>query len=275
MATNPLQQYFRQPKIFISLPSQGIYNKPGSIAVDPSRIPVFGMTGMDEILLKTPDALLAGESTVSVIQSCCPGIADAWDLSSLDIDLVLAAVRIATYGSELTIRNTCSKCETENEYSIGLSKLIDHYATCQYDNKLVLDQLTIIVKPLCYKQTTDFGIRNFQLQQRLGQTSQLDEGDDKSKSMNSIFQDLSKLRNEVFASGIESVNTGTVVVTERAYIAEWLDNVDRSVVDSIRKHIEQNQRKWASPVHEVKCDSCEHEDEVTIDLDQSNFFVNA
>jgi hypothetical protein len=53
MANNPLQQYFRQPKIFINLPSQGVYNKPGSIQGEVSNMPVFGMTGMDEILMKT------------------------------------------------------------------------------------------------------------------------------------------------------------------------------------------------------------------------------
>ena len=136
MAQNPLQQYFRQPKIYISLPSGGTYNKPGTINGDPNRLPVFGMTGMDEILMKTPDALLAGESTVKVINSCCPAITDPWDLSSLDIDLVLTAIRIATYGGDINIANVCTECDTANEYSLPLSVLIDHYATCQYDNKI-------------------------------------------------------------------------------------------------------------------------------------------
>jgi hypothetical protein len=72
MNQNPLQQYFRQPKIFINLPSQGIYSKEGSIQGEVNNMPVYGMTGMDEIIVKTPDALLSGESTVKVVQSCCP-----------------------------------------------------------------------------------------------------------------------------------------------------------------------------------------------------------
>ena len=76
MSNNPLQQYFRQPKVFITLPSHGVYNKPGTITGSFENMPIFGMTGMDEILLKTPDALLTGESTVKVIQSCCPNIVD-------------------------------------------------------------------------------------------------------------------------------------------------------------------------------------------------------
>ena len=54
MATNPLQKYFRQPKIFIKLPSGGIFSKPGTIQGDITHMPVYGMTGMDEIIIKTP-----------------------------------------------------------------------------------------------------------------------------------------------------------------------------------------------------------------------------
>jgi hypothetical protein len=275
MANNPLQQYFRQPKIFISLPSQGIYNKPGSISGDVARLPIFGMTGMDEILMKTPDALLAGESTAKVINSCCPSINDPWDLSSLDTDIMLTAIRIATYGGIINISNECSNCKTPSEYELELSKLIDHYTSCKYDNKLVLDELTVILKPLCYKQTTDFSIRNFQLQQQLTQISSIENTDERAAEMNRIYQQLATLRNDVFAENIESVDTGKVVVVERAFIVEWLNNVDRSVIAAITAHIESNQKTWQAPAHKVKCDNCGHEDALAIDLDQSNFFVNA
>jgi len=59
MATNPLQQYFRQPKIYIKLPSGGVFNKLGSLQGDVTNMPVYGMTGMDEIIMKTPDALMS------------------------------------------------------------------------------------------------------------------------------------------------------------------------------------------------------------------------
>ena len=96
MGNNPLQQFFRQPKIYISLPSLGIYTIPGVIQGDVSNLPIYGMTGMDEILMKTPDALMTGESTVKVIESCCPVIEDAWDLCLLDLDIILTAIKIAT-----------------------------------------------------------------------------------------------------------------------------------------------------------------------------------
>jgi hypothetical protein len=77
---NPLRQYFRQPAIYIKLPSGGKYYADSAIDFPVNGdIPVFPMTVKDELTLKTPDALLSGESTVKVIESCCATIKDAWD----------------------------------------------------------------------------------------------------------------------------------------------------------------------------------------------------
>ena len=81
MAQNPLQQYYRQPKVFIPLPSGGIYNKLGTLSGDVSHMPIYSMTGMDEIIVKTPDALLSGKSTVSIIESCCPTVKNGWEVT--------------------------------------------------------------------------------------------------------------------------------------------------------------------------------------------------
>jgi hypothetical protein len=275
MANNPLQQFFRQPKIYISLPSQGVYNKPGTFSGNIERLAVYGMTGMDEIMMKTPDALLSGESTARVIQSCCPEIADPWDLSLLDTDLVLTAVRIATFGNNLLVEKTCSKCGTENEFSLDLSGLIDYYSSCKYDSKLVLKELVIKTRPLTYKQSTEFSIRNFQLQQKMRQVAVIEDQEEQQQAVNSTIEELAVLRTELFAANIESVSAGDTLVTERAYILEWLNNIDRDVVNSLKDHLEHNKNKWTAPNHKVTCESCGNEDTVIMDLDQSNFFAQA
>ena len=275
MAQNPLQQYFRQPKIFIGLPSHGAYNKPSTIVGDFERLAVFGMTGMDEILLKTPDALLSGESTVKVIQSCVPAITDPWDLSTLDADLVLSAIRIATYGNELNIMHVCSQCSTENEYTLDVNTMIDHYASCTYNNKLVLKDLTIVTRPLTYQQSTDFALQNFQYQQKLKNIDALTDEVEKKALMNEVFNDLAELRNAVYSAGIESISTGTQVVNEREFIIEFLNNCDKTIIDSIARHVSENQKTWTVPDQRVVCDNCGAENEVSVDLDQSNFFVTA
>lgn len=275
MSQNPLQQYFRQPKVFISLPSHGVYNRPGMINGDVDHLPVFGMTGMDEILVKTPDALLTGESTVKVIASCCPAITNPWELNVIDLDSILTAIRVATYGNTLSIANVCGKCGTENEYDFDLSTFIDYYTSCKYDNKVISGDLTIYLRPLTYRESSAFSLRNFQQQQMLRQIGEMTDEDEKQKQLSALFEDLAKLQNELFIAGIESITVGSTDVTERGYIKEWIENCDSSLLDGIKKQIKKNQDTWISPTQKVKCNNCGAESHVSISLDQSDFFVQA
>jgi hypothetical protein len=275
MANNPLQQYFRQPKIFINLPSQGVYNKPGSLTGEVSNMPVFGMTGMDEILMKTPDALLSGESTVKVIQSCCPNILDGWEVTNLDFNLILTAIRIATFGNTITVGSKCTGCGADNEYQIDLTRVIDYFAGCAYDNKIVYKDLIIKTNPLTYKQITDFALKNFQLQQRLNQNIVLTDEEEKKKNFSELFSQLADLQNEIFTEGIEQVTVNNAVVNEKEYIREWLANCDRDAYEDIKTTILKNQEIYSSPEHDVECAECKKPAKLTVDLDQTSFFGNA
>ena len=275
MAQNPLQNYFRQPKVFLRLPSMGIYNKPEAIQGNVENIPVYGMTGMDEIILKTPDALISGESTVKVIQSCCPSIVDAWDVSNLDIDALLVAVRIATYGNTMNVSYVCKKCSTESEYDIDLGKILEHFYGCTYDSRVVVGDLEVTLRPLNYKEVTGFNLENFALQKRLGQAVEVDDQEEKQKMIADIFKELGLLQNKIFIAGVDQVITPDGIVTEHAYIKEWLENADRALFDALKTHINKNNDEWRIPENNIKCDTCGTEDSFTVELDQANFFANA
>ena len=101
---NPLASFFRQPKIYVSLPSKGEFYPEGSLVkTHNNEYPVFAMTARDELLFKTPDALMNGVATREVITSCIPNILDPLKIPSLDVDAILSAIRIATYGEEMEV----------------------------------------------------------------------------------------------------------------------------------------------------------------------------
>jgi hypothetical protein len=272
---NPLQQFFRQPKIYIKLPSKGLFTKLGALQGDVANAPIYGMTGMDEILMKTPDALLTGESTASVMQSCCPVVKDAWELSTIDVPMILAAIRIATYGSMLPIQHVCANCGAENEYDVDLTKFIDFYNRCNFDNTITMDNLVIKVQPLTYKQSTEFSLRNFQLQQRLAQTEGMEDKTERNKIIKDLFAQLGEIQNDVYMASVESVEIPQAVVTERTYINEWLLNCDTNVFTAIKAHNEKNKALMTPPKFPVTCDGCNTETQLSVDLDQSNFFDKA
>jgi hypothetical protein len=275
MANNPLQQHFRQPKIFIKIPTGGVFSKPGIIQGDVSKVPVYGMTGMDEIVMKTPDALLTGESISKIISSCCPRIMDPWELSNIDIDPIIIAIRIATYGNKLDFTHTCKNCSTENNYEADLSSYLEHYYQCVFDPTIVLDKMVIKIRPLSYKESNEFSMANFTFQKKLTNVEQIENEDDRQKFVNDITKELTEMQKNIILSSIDRIELADTVVTEKVFIKEFLDNCDREIFQKIKNQFEINSEKWKIPARKIKCETCGTEDSVNLELNQTNFFGNA
>ena len=147
---NPLSQYFRQPSIYIKLPSKGQFYPIGALNMPANNeLPVLPMTAIDEIAYRTPDGLYNGSSTVNVIQSCCPNITNAWAMPTIDADAILIAIRIATSGSEMPIDSKCPHCENESRHSIDLNRYLIGIKTPNYNKTLIVDDLVFKFKPSC------------------------------------------------------------------------------------------------------------------------------
>ena len=125
-SVNPLKQYFRQPAIYLRLPTGGKYWPPGSIELTHNgEFPVYPMTAIDEITYRTPDALFNGQAVSTVIQSCIPNVKDAWLAPTADINSMLVAIRLASYGHELEINSTCPSCNNSEDYAVDLRNVLD------------------------------------------------------------------------------------------------------------------------------------------------------
>jgi hypothetical protein len=148
---NPLVKHFRRPALYFKLPSNGTYWEEGSVDLPVTgEIPIYPMTTADEITLKTPDALMNGTGVVNVIQSCCPNIHDAWKMPSIDVDSLLIAIRVASYGKTMSITAQCPKCKQDHSYDIDLTNLITQVKSPNYDATVDYDGLKIKLKPQNY-----------------------------------------------------------------------------------------------------------------------------
>jgi hypothetical protein len=241
---NPLQAYFRRPAIYVQLPSGGKFNEPGELEIpENGEIPVYPMTAKDEILMRTPDALMNGATTVEVIQSCCPNIKNAWKLSALDIDLVLVSIRIATYGESTEIKGVCPKCNEENNYELDLRTITDKVTQLEYKPSITVSDLKIHFKPLTYEAVTKEAIKNFE-QQRMIQGL---ASDDTIAEQDRIdrFQDAF-VRLTVYSVGILAEAVGYVEmadgtkISNRQQISEFIANCDRTIYNSIKTHLEES-----------------------------------
>ena len=99
---NPLKQFFRQPALYLKLPSDGQFWEAGSLDLPPNKeLPVLPMTAIDEITYRTPDALFNGSAVVNVIQSCIPGIKNAWKTPSVDLTSITSSPTSRTETSKV------------------------------------------------------------------------------------------------------------------------------------------------------------------------------
>jgi hypothetical protein len=272
--SNPLAQFYRQPKIYIKLPSQGRFYPNGTLDVSSNEeYPVFAMTAKDELMFKTPDALLSGQSTVEIIKSCIPAIKDPWQMPTIDLDFCLMAIRVATYGSDMEINATCPRCGDNNPYLLNLTDWMGKFGTFQYQDTVNVDPLVVKIRPYSYKEMTKTTLKTLH-QQKLVNIASNDEMSDEEKmdKFNQGFIQLTALTVEVIADCIVKIETPDGPSTDKAQIKDFINNCSSEVFDKISKHIQNIKTQIELPPQHVKCTGCENEYDVPIAMDQSNFF---
>lgn len=272
---NPLANYFRQPKLYIKLPSQGRFYPEG--ALDKSEIDeyaVYAMTAKDELMLKTPDALMNGQATTEVIKSCVPAIKNPWRMPSIDLDTVLIAIRIATYGENMEFSSTCPACSNINDLVFNLIGYLDQASTFDYEDEILLPPLKVYIRPYSYKEITQTNIKTLQQKRIIDIVN--DETmpeEEKLEKFGESFVKLTQLTVDVISGCIERIETPEGVVEDPIVIKDFIENSDRATFNSINKRIMELKDKIALKSHTVECQKCEYKHVIDITMDQANFFA--
>lgn len=281
--TNPLSMFMRQPKIYIKLPSGGEFWPEGSLEMSENgEFPVYSMTAKDELLLKVPDALMNGQAIVDVIEHCMPNIKNAWHTPNLDLDMILIAIRLATYGEMMTTPVKFND-NLELEYQLDLRILMDKLMNqVRWDPVISInDHLTIFVKPLTYKQISSAAIQTFETQKIMQAVN--DEKTNEEQKIRLFKESFKKLTDATLGTisdsifKIESVGGST---DDPAYIREFVDNVDKEIFNKVQKHLEMLRDTNAiKPMVVTVTDEMREQGvsgdtiEVPITFDPSTFFV--
>ena len=277
MNSNPLSQYFRQPAIYIRLPSQGQYYPPGALDMPANgEIPVLPMTTVDEITYRTPDALFNGSAVVSVIQSCVPNIRDAWHVPAMDIDTLLMAIRVATYGHEIELDSDCPKCQHENRFGLDLRTMMDKIRPGDYKSSLDIGDMQIFFRPLDYQDLTRNNLSQFEDQKTL---QMLDDTnipvEERSQKMSEILMKITDVTINSLAQSISMIKTPQATVDNAEHITEWLKNTDRGIFARVKDRIIANKQSSEIPPIGVTCPECQNQYQQVFTLDMTNFFGDA
>jgi hypothetical protein len=278
MDSNPLTKFFRQPAIYVRLPSQGRSWAPGTIQYpENGELPVLPMTAIDEISYRTPDALFNGEAVTGVIQSCIPSIKDAWSTPGTDLDVLLVAIRIASYGHSMDIGTTCPSCGEEHEFGLDLRTVIDNLKASDFGQSMTQGDLTFHFRPLTYREMTNNSLQQFEQQKTLQMVNQSNEipETEKVKQLNDMMKSLVEVTVKAISQSITEIRTPGAIVTEQKHIEEFITNCDRIVFNAIRDFVVKLRESSELKPLEITCPSCTHQYQQIFTLDMANFFVAA
>jgi hypothetical protein len=273
---NPLAKHFRQPSIYLKLPSGGRFYPQGTLDIGATgEIPVYPMTVKDELLLKTPDALMNGTSIAEMIRSCCPSIKDPWTMPLIDLDPVLIAIRLASYGEGMDMTSNCTHCEENNEHTIDLRQILDNLKPiANFDKKNFLGGLVFDIQPQTFQEINTASQIAFEQQKLISTVENSDlTPEEKKAQFEAGFKKLTDLNIDTLVASIKTITTedGTVV-KEKELIKDYLTHTDRKTYDQVREMVQDILKVNALAAMPVVCTGCEKEYSIKLDFNQSNFF---
>jgi hypothetical protein len=279
---SPLAKYYRQPAVYIDLPSKGAYYTAGVFTpTETGSIPVLPMTAKDELMFKTPDAMINGQATVDVIKSCIPNFKDPWQMTNYDTDTVLLGIRIATYGETMDISYSVPGTVEQQTYTLSLVTLLEQMKNIKIRDEATTKQgFKIKVAPLTYKTLTEIQTAQYEQQKIYStvQNSQLTEREKSEQFVKSYYK-LNTINFDLLIKAIAEITTPDgVTVSDPVAIAEFCNNCDSKIVNEIQDKLSEIRKQAQIPP--VKMQSTEEQIkkgapvnyEIPVTFDNSNFF---
>ena len=277
--TNPLEQYFRSPKLYVKLPSKGQYYPPDMINLAVNQeIAVYPMSALDQILMRTPDALLNGDALLKIVKNCVPDIQNVKQLVEPDINTLLLAIRIASVGPSMELELNCPACQQENNYQIDLSAIIETQSEMETNNTVELDgQLLVHLRPYNFEQ------RNLTLLNEVQQAQAIallesNQDMDETQKLQELGNHVSKMAARTFEIVAKSITHITIlatstVVAEQEHIQEFLSKISKIQADAIITKLKEMNNVGIDNTCHFVCEHCQHTWDHQLDFDPSSFFA--
>lgn len=274
---NPLQKYFRQPGIHCRLPSNGRFQDRDNVRFTASgEVPVLPMRAADEMLLKSPDALMSGTAIEKVIKSCCPDIKDPTQLPTSDVDTLLLAIRSATYGAMMNVDATCPNCKEENAYDFDVNMILDTVTPLADEYLVRLNpEVVVYLRPFNFKNSTQASLVAFQEARKVQMVDNAAVSEeDKQRQLNDSYERINNMNVQMVADCVESVVVPEGTISDRKQISEFVHNIERSWVSIIENKLKEINQAGINKNHNVTCGNpeCKHTWEIVVEFDPANFF---
>lgn len=277
------------PHVDIALPTRGRFYVQGEVIDDnysPDEIPVGPISVLDESSFRDPLMMISGKAVTKMINRVCPAITDPGKLCELDIQAILIACRIASYGPIMTISTDCS-CGETNQLQIDLNEHIlrfDPYSEEEWEKFIVRIEETgqvVHLRPMLYDDIINMTMGMISSSNKIAAFD--DVGDDEALSKEFIEM-YASVWNETINNNIHALVDSILTVytskgqpvTDRETILEWIGTLSPSntklITDSITD-INAEIRKRSEL--EYQCQKCGKVSNIFLELDPQKLFTPA
>jgi hypothetical protein len=274
---NPLIQYNRRPARYVKLPSMGKCYLKGIDLTDTNEVAIYPMTAKDELLLKSPDALLNGESIKQVFKACVPGIVDPNEIPIIDMDAIMVGIRMATYGDnmELEFSHDC-EADAVTQVNVNLGNILDSTTFYDGDVEVVLpgSGMRVFVKPYTLVEQNKVNIAGFEEMAKSQQVeAEVKEQLQKLKMAGKSFTRLLDATLDLITASIDKVITpDNQEFTDRKIIREWVTTISKPEFDLIDRALKNITDVGVESTITVKCAKCGQDYDADLTFNPSDFF---
>lgn len=273
MNNNPLRQYFRRPSVYLRLPS-GVKNYGAHVInqTESEELPVYPMTAIDEITVKTPDALYNGSAIVDLIKSCIPDIIDPWQIKSTDLDAMLVSIKAASAGEGFELNSTCPKCQEESEFAVQLVAILNSISNTPYDHEIQINELKFKFQPLTYRDLNETNLRQFEIQKLFSRIGELTDTDEQLKKTRETITAITELTMEVISRSITYIKTPNAVIEDKTFILDYLHHCDKNVYVKIRDFNASLKEQSSIKPFDITCPACSNSYKQPFTVNYTDFF---
>lgn len=281
MSDNPLSKYFRKPAMYVTLPTNGIFN-PEIDKTILDEVPVMPMTALDEIALRNPDALLNGEALISVIKSCVPSIPDPRKLCNIDAESLFLAIQYASTGKDMEYTHTCSECQSVTDYKVDLNLLMNRFPEITEIPIVEYEDVKIYISPATVESMTRLSLMDIEQQKIVNDIrntvsedpEDVEEDLELTKRFYASYIKLAKHNVDLLAETIFKIETPEGVVTDKTHILEFINNIPAKTIDEINEiAVKMSKKPENANKFSFTCPECEHVDEVEVEVNPVNFSI--
>ena len=292
------------PPVYIALPTRGIFYPKGVLAegTDPNSISVHTLGIMDEFKYRDPFLLVSGKAIGHLIKHICGDqIAVPEELCEIDVEALLLAARIASYGPSLKLNHICPKlkpkpieegepatddmvsCGHQNALVLDLHEFILRYGPIEDETrfKVGLPKVgqTVYLRPTPYKTTLEVMRNVMGNRQKLENLQNQQDDFIMDTALFSQYEEMLNLSAELQIATLLDCIWGVQtrsgnLVEDPAVILDWIMELPKSDHDIIGKRITELTDEFRKiSIVRYTCGGCGQENEFNLQMNSEILFL--